>query len=677
MILKLKHVLYFIYTCILFCSCNNVKEDMVDVKVSSTYGTIHPKITSFKNEKNEKCIGISLTNNGNKEDSIISIKINISPDILINEKTKVLFGGTCMGRTPLQISNVNDTINNSGTFLMLNNNDNEYWLIGATTWNMFLPNIRMNGKNHITIEANGENKAVGSGETIQFEKFVTTKGNNWQDLMFGYGKSIASEQKIEPIKQYNWKGWATWDYYGRVYDNNDIIKNVEELTRNNIDANLIQIDGGWWISRGDYLSVRNNLIGGMKGIADYIKSKGLTPGIHLDGFRADLSSEIYKKHPDWFLKDQDGETIFQPIDKGDTFMRYIYFDYSNPEVCQYIKDILTTIRTDWGFEYFKIDFMRYGLYETIMDLHGPKRIPYEDVAEGVSKSIIKNNSNDDMKTITKIVSYGNMTSVERTRAGLKAMREGIGDKFFLGCSSIFGPTFGIVDGLRTGGDISPRYDFYMTRVLQNAGNFYLNGTVAQTDADYLVVRNKYDEEGKRAWGKYKFGGETSLNEVKMWSDYIALNGGIQLSSDNLVTLRSERKKLVKDAFSHKTAIRFIPLDLWEHAQNKQDAFNIILTENINGVYITLFNWSSDSKEYTISGLNDANITIDGNKNKEYVKKDNAKYTLKAHSSIILKVSNASFDVLRKLLYLQPIITQYFIDNKSEIWLLFLIAHSKR
>ena len=33
--------------------------------------------------------------------------------------------------------------------------------------------------------------------------------------------------------------------------------------------------------------------------------------------------------------------------------------------------------------------------------------------------------------------------------------------------------------------------------------------------------------------------------------------------------------------------------------------------------------------------------------------------------------------LLQLLYLQPIITQYFIDNKSEIWLLFLIAHSKR
>ena len=35
------------------------------------------------------------------------------------------------------------------------------------------------------------------------------------------------------------------------------------------------------------------------------------------------------------------------------------------------------------------------------------------------------------------------------------------------------------------------------------------------------------------------------------------------------------------------------------------------------------------------------------------------------------------DSLLQILYLQPIITQYFIDNKSEIWLLFLIAHSKR
>lgn len=36
-----------------------------------------------------------------------------------------------------------------------------------------------------------------------------------------------------------------------------------------------------------------------------------------------------------------------------------------------------------------------------------------------------------------------------------------------------------------------------------------------------------------------------------------------------------------------------------------------------------------------------------------------------------------FYMQKHKVYLQPIITQYFIDNKSEIWLLFLIAHSKR
>ena len=51
---------------------------------------------------------------------------------------------------------------------------------------------------------------------------------------------------------------------------------------------------------------------------------------------------------------------------------------------------------------------------------------------------------------------------------------------------------------------------------------------------------------------------------------------------------------------------------------------------------------------------------------------------KALSPIVVTLSGI-FMLVRDLhsLYLQPIITQYFIDNKSEIWLLFLIAHSKR
>ena len=52
--------------------------------------------------------------------------------------------------------------------------------------------------------------------------------------------------------------------------------------------------------------------------------------------------------------------------------------------------------------------------------------------------------------------------------------------------------------------------------------------------------------------------------------------------------------------------------------------------------------------------------------------------LKALSSIVVTLLGMVTEVREiQSLYLQPIITQYFIDNKSEIWLLFLIAHSKR
>ena len=46
-------------------------------------------------------------------------------------------------------------------------------------------------------------------------------------------------------------------------------------------------------------------------------------------------------------------------------------------------------------------------------------------------------------------------------------------------------------------------------------------------------------------------------------------------------------------------------------------------------------------------------------------------------NLILNIESDKFIGRIQWKYLQPIITQYFIDNKSEIWLLFLIAHSKR
>ncbi len=608
-------------------SCVSSNDKMVHVKLYSNNKSIESTVLVENGIAGQKYIRISLKNTGKEIDRIDSIEVEIQPEISVNKNAQLMYGGTCMGRTPIKQTTTSDSKSKSGTFLMVKHDEKSYSNIGILTWNTFMPYIHYSKKGFV-ITAVGENKPIKPGETIEFEKIILTKGESWQDLMFGYGTEIAKEHNIKPKEPVNLKGWSTWDYYGRVYDTKDVYKNIDKLNSEEKSANIIQIDGGWWTARGDYLSVRKNLQGGMKAIADYAKSKGYKAGIHLDGFRGDKDSELYRNHPDWFLKDQDGELICQAIDKGDAFMQYIYYDYSNPEVCEYMKNVLRTIKNDWGYSYFKIDFMRYGLLESILAEHGNSC--------GIGK-----------KQVTKVISFNtSMTSVERTRAGLKAMREGMGDAYFLGCSAIFGPTFGIIDGLRTGADICPTFDYYEACTMQNAGNFYLNQTVVHADADYLVVRNKDDEEPERAWGENKFGGNTTFDEAKMWSDYIALYGGPKINSDNLLTLRPERKILIDNAFAYKTAKRFIPLDMWNHAKDRQDAFNVILAENEDGVYISLFNWDETDKNFDISGFPNSKVINTLTKSNYNLKNDKLQVTLKSHSSLILKVENSTFDILR-------------------------------
>jgi len=230
------------------------------------------------------------------------------------------------------------------------------------------------------------------------------------------------------------------------------------------------------------------------------------------------------------------------------------------------------------------------------------------------------------------------------------MRQGLGDCFFLGCSSTFGPNYCLIVGLRTGPDINPRFESYRSHVLQNAGNFYLNQVLVQNDADYIVVRNKEDEDPKRAQGKNKFGGDVTLNEAAMWADYVTLFGGIKLSSDDLNLLRPERKELVKKAFSIQTCKRFIPVDLWDKAKDKDDAFNIILGTNDEGVYLALFNWKNEPLGFDLTNIPTDKMKLVNNvEAPAFDAKDNRlNISLKGRTSVIFQLYEAAdFDEVRK------------------------------
>ena len=557
----------------------------VDVKASQPVATTQ----SLKEEANGfQRLAITLSNEGKEPLTIEKITVRIPLAEKLTKEQELIYGGSCMGRTPLLIENVGSQTKKSSSHMyeMLRLSEGKYLFAGSLSWRIFLPNFTLKD-GAIEIWSHGEGKQLKPGQTIQYEQIVLKRSDDWLALLDQFGAAIAVENGISKLKPADYKGWATWDYYGRVFTDQDVFKNMDALNKLTPDANMVQIDGGWWIERGDYQTVRPNLPGGIKAIVSRIKSEGKTPGLHFDGFRGDAASEICKAHPEYFLHDQDGKMIVEVKEMPDKVMKYTYFDYSHPGARAHIAECIRNMKENWGVTYFKVDFMRYGLENDIK----------------LKKKHVKSIKAHDPT----------ITGVERFRLGMQAMREAMGpDSYYLGCSAVFGPCIGFVDGMRTGGDIHPRYEAFPERSLANLGNFYLSGKVFNGDADYVVFREAIDEDESVSQEDVKHGGSMTLNEAQMWADFNKIYGTARLHSDNLVTLRPERQALVKEVFQYPAMDETVPLDLWKHGKNKSDGFELVLARKGKEVYLGVFNWGETPKEYGVAAFGKAEpVKLDG------------------------------------------------------------------
>lgn len=525
-------------------------------------------------------LGITLSNQGEQPATIESITVKVPITDAMANDLQVIYGSNCMGSTHLLRQDVGAPTKESSSkmFQMVRLNDEKYIFMGALSWRIFMPEFTTRDGAFI-ISSKGEGKQLKPGETVRYEQIVLRHADNWVDLLSQFGDAIARENNVGKLKKDQFKGWASWDYYAYKFSAKDLHDNALKVRNLDPSANLIQIDAGWYTVRGDYAE-RPDLDGGMKGIADKIKAAGMTPGIWVDGFRANTDSAVCKSHPEYFLHDQDGKMIVQVRRPEGIDRDRIYFDYSHPGARAHIAKCIRTIVKDLGFPYVKIDFMRFGLNEEILKAN-PK-----------VKSI---KSHDPT-----------LTDVERMRLGLQAMRDAVGpENYLLGCSAVIGPCIGFVDGMRTGGDINPRFEAFPERCLGNLSHFYLTGKVFNGDADYLVFREAADEDDKVSKEETKHGGSMTLNEAQMWADFNKLYGNCRLSGDNLTTLRPERQALVKEVFDFPVMDETVPLDLWEHGSHKGDGFELVLARKGADVFLGVFNWGETEKEFPLKDFGKA------------------------------------------------------------------------
>jgi alpha-galactosidase len=113
----------------------------------------------------------------------------------------MVFGGSCMGRTPLLKQKLGSQTNRSWSnmYEMLRLSDGQYLFAGSTSWRIFMPNFTLK-QGVFEIWSEGEGKQLKPGQSIQYEQIVLRRANNWLELLDQYGTAIAAENKITKLK---------------------------------------------------------------------------------------------------------------------------------------------------------------------------------------------------------------------------------------------------------------------------------------------------------------------------------------------------------------------------------------------------------------------------------------------------------------------------------------------
>ncbi len=207
--------------------------------------------------------------------------------------------------------------------------------------------------------------------------------------------------------------WCSW--YSVYTDiSQDLLLNVlQELT--DFPFDVFQIDDGWQQNLGDWQS-NAKFPQGMTWLAEQIQKAGFTPGLWLAPLAVAPSSKLFQEHPEWLLRDSQGQPVLAGHNWGD---RFYGLDTTLPAVHDWLYELIETVRS-WGYSYLKLDFLYAGA------------LPAQR--------------------------HENVSPEAALRQGLEVIRQAAGNAYMLACGAPILPALGLADGLRIGPDVAPYWD---------------------------------------------------------------------------------------------------------------------------------------------------------------------------------------------------------------------------
>jgi hypothetical protein len=307
-------------------------------------------------------------------------------------------------------------------------------------------------------------------------------------------------------------GWCDWFYAFERITEQEVIANAEFAARHlkPFGFEYVQVDEGFQRWHGDWEG-NAKFPHGMKWLADRIRALGLKPGIWLAPYVISEPTEVFKKHPEWMLREPDG--TMKQVQSGYMGVRRFALDITHEGAAQWLFDLFDTVANKWGYELIKIDFVDWSLLSAER-YHDP--------------------------SVTRAQAY---------RKGIEIMRKAIGDKcHLLDCGP--GPvSVGMLDSMRIELDQPPvSWNQYFLKSASSAPaaakRYYFHKRAWVNDADHVCLT------------------PLTVTEAQAAASLIALTGGNLISGDRLPDLDPVRLDILRKIFpSYGEAAR--PVDLFD------------------------------------------------------------------------------------------------------------------
>lgn len=387
-------------------------------------------------------------------------------------------------------------------------------LLASTSCNRFISRFSFD-KSRLRVSFDCENLTLEPGQAWQLEEFIAISGPDREKLYDQLGSAVQKNHKR--LEHDIPAGWCSWICFGPEVTAKNVSDVTQWIAQNEPRLKYIQIDDGYQPWMGDWLETGKAFGGGVRNVLKEIKDKGLEPAIWVAPFIASPQSELFKQHPDWFVKDADGKPL--PSDKigfgGWRQGPWYALDGTHPEAQKHLTHVFKTMREEWGVTYFKLDANYWGA------MHGG--VHYD-------------------KKATRIDAY---------RRGMEAVLKGSGDAFILGCNHPLWPSFGLIHGSRASMDIAPNWKSFRTIAKENMYRAWQNGRFWWNDPDTIllndiklsdaVANTQLGPDGKPIISNLKI----SEDEFRFHATSIYASGGMILSGDDLTKITPEHAKILK------------------------------------------------------------------------------------------------------------------------------------